>query len=315
MNDIVAFLRAQGWVRAWATDTEYRSVAGGLQIPHCLCALDLISLERRDVWLEFGLPCPFSMAKDELFVMWAADADVLTFISMNWPAPLNVIDPRLEWMRIDNGGDQFKPHSHEKKGYSLLDAARAFRVKAIPDSAKKQWRELAIRGGPFAEAEKVGLLRYCRADVDVTARVLLAVWSEAGLSDPQTLRQALLRGRFMTAAARCYHTGIPLDMPRVKRLIRYSEAARLSLIHAQVNRFPVYRPDGTFSHRQFAGFLRDHGRLSRWPRTPKGSLSTAEVTFEMMAEGWPMAGEFGPFRTLLDQLRSFDLPIGSDGRV
>jgi hypothetical protein len=92
---MVAALVARGWRRAWALDTEYRSVERGFQIPHCLCALDLITRERRDIWLEPGTPCPFSMAKNELFVLFAADADVLTFVAMGWPAPVNVIDPRV----------------------------------------------------------------------------------------------------------------------------------------------------------------------------------------------------------------------------
>jgi hypothetical protein len=109
-------------------------------------------------------------------------------------------------MRIDNGGDQYKPRSKEKKGYSLLDAARALRLPAVPDAAKKRWRDVAIRGAPFTEEEKQGLLHYCRTDVDLTARVLTALWDEAGLSDPRTFQQALIRGRFLTAAARCYVT-------------------------------------------------------------------------------------------------------------
>jgi DNA polymerase-1 len=296
-------------------DTEYKPVAGGLQIPHCLCALDVITRERRDVWLRRGMSCPFSMAKDELFFLYAADADILTFIAMGWPTPLNVIDPRVEWMRIDNGGDQYKPDGREKKGYSLLDAARTFRVAAIPESAKRHWRDVAIRGAPFTEEEERGLLHYCRTDVDLTVRVLMALWEEAGFSDLRTFHQALLRGRFLTAAARCYATGVPLCMPDVKLLIRHAREARLGLIRNKANLFLVYRADGSFSHRQFARFLHQHGRLARWPRTRTGIPSTSEETFETMSDEWPLAGELGRFRILLDQLKTFDLPIGEDGRT
>ena len=315
MSGVVASLVAQGWRRVWVLDTEYKSVEGGLQIPHCLCALDLIGLERRDVWLESGMPCPFSMAKDELFVFYAADADALTFVAEGWPTPLNIIDPRIEWMRSDNGGDQFKPNGREKKGYSLLDAARMFHLPAIPDSAKKYWRDIAIRGAPFTEEEKQGLLRYCRADVDLTVRVLMALWDEANLSDLRVFHQALVRGRFLAAAARCYATGIPLYMPDVRRLVRHASEARLGLIRNKANIFPVYRPDGSFSHRLFARLLHQHGQLARWPRTPTGAPSTSEGAFEMMADEWPLAGELGRFRTLLDQLKVFDPPVGGDGRT
>ena len=158
--------------------------------------------------------------------------------------------------------------AREKKGYSLLDAARTFRIPAIPDSAKKHWRDVAIRGAPFTEEEKQGLLHYCRTDVDLTVRVLMALWEEANLSDLRTFHQALIRGRFLAAAACCYATGVPLYMPDVRRLIRHAREARLGLIRNKANIFPVYRPDGTFSHRQFARLLHQHGQLARWPRTP-----------------------------------------------
>ena len=158
-------------------------------------------------------------------------------------------------------------------------------------------------------------MHYCRTDVDLTVRVLMALWDEANLSDLRTFHQALLRGRFLAAAARCYATGVPLCMPDVKRLIRHAGSARLGLIRNKANVFPVYRSDGSFSHRQFARFLHQHGQLARWPRTPTGTPSTSEETFERMADEWPLAGELGRFRTLLDQLKTFDLPIGEDGRA
>ena len=46
MSGLVSSLVARGVRRAWVTDTEYKSVEGGLQIPHCLCALDLITRDR-----------------------------------------------------------------------------------------------------------------------------------------------------------------------------------------------------------------------------------------------------------------------------
>ena len=61
-----------------------------------------------------------------------------------------------------------------KERLCLFDAARLFRIPAIPESVKKRWRDVAIRGAPFTAEEKQGLLRYCRTDVDLTVRVLMA---------------------------------------------------------------------------------------------------------------------------------------------
>ena len=48
-----------------------------------------------------------------------------------------------------------------------------------------------------------------------------------------------------------------------------------------------------------------------WP-TP---LNVIDPRIEWMAEEWPLAGKLRPFRTLLDQLKTFDLLIGQDGRA
>jgi hypothetical protein len=316
VSKIAAFLQGQGIRRAWVLDSEYTPVEAGVQIPICVCALDLITLERRDIWTwgENGVACPFEMASDELFIMWAADADILTFIAMGWPTPLKVLDPRIAWMRIDNGGDQYKPNSFEKKGYSLLDAARLFGVPAIPEAQKKYWQGIAKDGGPFTPDNRVGLIRYCRSDVDLTTRVLMKLWEPAELFDKRTFVQALIFGRYQAAVARCYVTAIPLDMPNVKRLIKYAGAASLGLIRANADKFPIFRADGSLSHKMLADFLEAHGQLKRWRRTPTGRLAISEDVFEEMAEAWPLAAELHRFRNLIDQLRSFDLSIGADGR-
>jgi hypothetical protein len=97
-------VRAHGYRRAWVVDTEYCSF-GIHPRARCLCALDILSGERREVWLA-GVadpPCPFAMTDDELFIFWAADADVGIFIALGWPVPQSVLDTRVEFMRIRCG--------------------------------------------------------------------------------------------------------------------------------------------------------------------------------------------------------------------
>ena len=159
-------------------------------------------------------------------------------------------------------------------------------------------------------------MHYCRTDVDLTVRVLMAMWDDLGLSDPRTFQQALIRGRYLAAAASCYATGIPLCMPDVKRMTRYAREARLGLIRNQANVFPVYRSDGTFSHQLFARFLRQTRAIGKLAANADGrALHFGEDVREGWRTEWPLAGELGRFRTLLDQLKTFDLPIGPDGRA
>jgi hypothetical protein len=77
MGAIEHALRAKGYQRAWVVDTEYRSFGNRPQA-RCLCAVDILSGERREVWLadKVNPPCPFAMTADECFIFFAADADI-----------------------------------------------------------------------------------------------------------------------------------------------------------------------------------------------------------------------------------------------
>jgi DNA polymerase I len=208
-------LRERGYRRAWVVDTEYRQVAGERPRARCLCALDLLTGERREVWLAgvVNPPCPFEMAADECFGFFAADADVGIFINLNWPIPRHVIDPRVEFMRVKNGLAPLQPPDggdpdiaaekeaktskkrRKKPGrFSLSRIAHRYEIPFIDDEAKGGFRDLAVRpGDEYSDDEKRALMNYCRGDVDATAEVVRRVWEDAGLSDRTTLNQALVR--------------------------------------------------------------------------------------------------------------------------
>jgi hypothetical protein len=99
-------------------------------------------------------------------------------------------------------------------------------------------RELAIRGGPFTGAERVALLDYCQSDVDALARLLPAMLPHIDLP------RALLRGRYMAAAARMEWVGVPIDTATLTRL-RNSWSSIKSCLIAEVNRdYRVFVPLG-----------------------------------------------------------------------
>lgn len=308
-----ATLAALGWRRAWVVDTEYKQADGGLPQVHCVCALDLISGERREVWVEPGAPCPFDMSADELFIFFEGEADALAFIAGGWPAPLNVLDPRIIWKKLDNGARETGPDG-KKKFYGLFEGADAFHIPHVPQSWKAAFRDLAIRGAPFTEEERAGLIRYCRSDVDVTAKLFETLWGFAGLDDPQAFAQALVDGRYTTAAARVYRNALPIDLPAHRRIFHGATNVRLGMIDRHRDRFPVHALDGSFSYELFGEFLKDHGLFDGWPRTITGRLSSSEATFKEMASGHPIVSELHHHLTLLEQLMSFGLNLGPDGR-
>src|SRR5262249_31540721 len=51
-----------------------------------------------------------------------------------------------------------------------------------------------------------------------------------------------------------------------------------------------------------------------WPRTPTGQLSTSAETLRAIAQRCPEAAEFCHTKTTLDQLKTFNLAVGADGR-
>ncbi len=178
-------LRERGYRRAWVIDTEYRQVAGERPRARCLCALDLLSGERREVWLAgVAKPlCPFAMAADECFIFFAADADVGVFINSKWAIPRHIIDPRVEFMRVRNGLAPLRPldggdpdiaaekeaktskKRRKKPGpFSLSRIARHYEIPFIDDEAKGDFRDLATRpGDEYTEAEKHALIAYISA--------------------------------------------------------------------------------------------------------------------------------------------------------
>ena len=135
-------LRARGFRMVWVVDTEYRS-EGGRPRPRCLCARDLLSGERREVWLAgVARPlCPFAMADDECFIFFAADADVGVFIKLQWPIPRHVIDVRVEFMRIRNGLAPLPPLDGGDP-----DIAAAKEAKAFEKAAQEAGSILRFRG-------------------------------------------------------------------------------------------------------------------------------------------------------------------------
>jgi hypothetical protein len=293
-------LRARGYRRAWVVDTEYRSFGNRPQA-RCLCALDILSGDRCEVWLadKINPPCPFVMTADECFIFFAADADIGLFLPLGWKIPRHVIDVRVEFMRIRNGREPLEPpkggnpdiaaekeakadkRRRKKPGpFSLSRVAHHYRVPFVSDEEKGEFRDLAMRPGIYySPAEQVGMIGYCCGDVDGTVEVARRLWSEAGLPDSRTFNQALIRGFYMAAAAWVRHVGIPIDLPLYRRFSMNAVSLRATYIAANTGRFNVYE-NGHFSHDKFEIWLDDNGLLARWPRTSTGKFTTSGKTLE-----------------------------------
>ena len=70
------------------------------------------------------------------------------------------------------------------------------------------------------------ILDYCESDVDALARLLPAMLPQIDLP------RALLRGRYMAAAAAMEHNGTPIDVETLERLREGWTVSRIELIAA-----------------------------------------------------------------------------------
>ena len=190
-------------------------------------------------------------------------------------------------------------------GNGLLGALTWHSLDSMGSDEKTKMRDLAIRGGPFTAKEKADLLDYCQSDVDALARLLPAM--EPGLDLPRTL----LRGRYMKAAARIEHTGVPVDASLLFHLRNNWEHLKGRLIQNIDANYGIYEGQ-TFKQARFAEYLTKNG--IPWPYLVSGALDLKDNTFRDMARAYPQLGPLKELRASLGQMRLEELAVGQDGR-
>ncbi|QDU90501.1 DNA polymerase I, thermostable [Pirellulimonas nuda] len=286
---------------AWAVDFEYKSDAGERPVPTCMVALELVSgAAVRLGAAELGSldRAPFNTGDNVLFTCFFAPAELGCFLALGWPLPANVVDLFAEHRVATNG--------LETPGNSLLATLRWHGLAGITAAEKIGMRALAMRGGPYTDAEMESLLDYCESDV----RALVELWPK--MLPTIDLPRALLRGRYMAAVAKMEHAGIPIDVETLGRLRTHWEAVKLRLIAEVDQGFGFY--DGkTFKLDRFGSWLAE--RRYDWPRTDCGRLAVDKDTFKDQAAIHPELEPLRQLRTSVGQMNLFDLGVGADGRA
>ena len=166
-------------------------------------------------------------------------------------------------------------------------------------------RQLALRGGDYSECEKQALLDYCETDVDALARLLPVMLPHIDLA------RALLRGRYMKAAAQMEFNGIPIDIEMLERLRRHWSEIQDTLIVEIDQDYGVFE-GRTFKAVRFAEWLARQN--IPWPQLPSGALDLKDDTFREMARAYPEVAPLRELRVSLSQMRLSELAVGSDGR-
>ena len=200
----------------WVVDFEYRCPDGCLPMVHCMVAREVRSQKVFRISadeLSDLRSAPFDTHAKSLFVAYYSAAEFGCYLELGWEFPVNTLDLYVEFRLLMCGAGP------EKK-FGLVAALNYFNLGQHVPSEKQEWRELAMRGGPFTETEWEGLLDYCQQDVDATAHLLL------GISNYLSIPHALIRGRYMQSVARMERNGIPMDtglLSEVRELGTYQE--------------------------------------------------------------------------------------------
>jgi DNA polymerase I len=265
----------------------------------CLVAWELRSGRRFRRWHDqLEKQPPYRNDNKTLFVAHYAAAELMCHLSLGWKLPVNIFDTFTEFRCLTNHSGENQPPA------GLLAALDHFKLDSIEARTKEYWRDIVLRGGPWTDEERAGILDYCESDVAALDKLLAAMPSI-------NFRQALIRGSYMRVDAWMRHRGIPID-PLYADLAAHWEALRQELIDDLNTRFPFFE-GASLRQKLLKAWLIQHG-IRFWPRTPTGLLATDVDSLRAMADRCPEVAEFCGTKITLNQLESFDLSVGDDGR-
>ena len=284
----------------WAVDTEFTQPPGSRPTPICLVARELRTgrtIRLTDDELHRLRQPPFNTGPDSVVIAHYAPAELSVFLALGWPMPENIFDTFCEHRNLTNG---------LPVGASQVAACLHHGVPCMEAAYKDANRDLAIRGGPFTQAEMVRLVNYCTGDVDDLSGLFAAMVPKV-----RRLDHALLRGRYTRAVAAMEHAGLPIDVDTLALMVARWEDIKHALIARVDSGFGVYE-DTTFKTSRFEEWLASHN--IRWPRHESGELELDGDTFTMMARSHPSVAPLRELRHALSELRLNALAVGPDGR-
>lgn len=285
----------------WLVDFEFGAPDGGLPVPVCLVATEINSGRRLRVWQDELLSMkkpPYTISGASLFVAYYASAELGCHLVLGWPMPENVLDLYVEFRNLTNG-------LPTPCGRGLLGALTWYGLSGIEACEKDAMRQLILRGGPWTPEEKLAVLDYCQSDVDALERLLPQMATQLDME------RAMLRGRYMKAAAEIEHNGIPIDSDALCLLREHWTNIQEELITRIDASYGVF--DGrSFKSTRFADWLVAND--IPWPRLASGAFDLSDDTFREMARLHPAVTPLRELRTALSQMRLSELSVGNDGR-
>src|SRR4051794_11582334 len=267
--------------------------------PVCMVAKELHSGETWRLWRgQFGKRPPFPIGADTLLVAYYASAELGCFKALGWPLPVYVLDLLAEFRVRTNGLSL--PHRA-----GLLGALTFFGMDGVSITEKEELRTRILAGDPWSAEDRAAILEYCESDVLALERLFPAMLPRIDFP------RALLRGRFMKAAAAIEWNGTPIDTATLG-LLRHDWTEIQDNLIAVIDRDYGVFEGRSFRMERWEAWLAQHG--IPWPMLETGRLNLSDDTFRQMARTCPAVSPMRELRSALSEMRLADLAVGSDGR-
>lgn len=284
--------------QVWLVDFEFQQLDGERPIPVCMVGRDFKSGQLLRLWQDELDEAPFACDHNSLFIAYYSSAEWGCHLALGWPLPSRILDLYAEFKCLTSG-------KTTPCGSGLLGALSYFGLDGITSVEKDAMRNLVMRGGPWSDDERRAILDYCQTDVEALARLLPVMMPHIDLP------RALLRGRYMAAAARMESVGVPIDLAALSKIRGNWGTIQEQLIANIDQDYGVYE-GRAFKHDRWERWVDQ--RSIPWPRLPSGKLALDDDTFREMARTFPQVSPIRELRTSLSQMRLNELAVGSDGR-
>jgi DNA polymerase I len=280
-------------------DFEFTAIPGERPGPVCAVAHELFSGRRfRLSQDQLGPAPPYAAGPDVLFVAYYASAELGCYRVLGWPMPARILDLFTEFRNRTNG-------LPTPAGAGLLGALTYFGLDAMGATEKKEMQQAIGNDTWQRRFSPEDILDYCEEDVAALTRLLPAMLP--GIDLPR----ALLRGRYMAAAAAMEHNGIPIDVEMLERLRQCWTGIQDELITEIDGAYGVF--DGrTFKADRFAAWLARNN--IPWPLLESGRIDLSDDTFRQQARAHPSVSPLRELRSALSDFRLNDLAVGADAR-
>ena len=267
----------RNFTEVWFVDTEFISLEGEPNRPVALCAFELRSKRKVEMFFDRPHENPFT-DPNALYICYNAVAEWKTFLALGWPIPNHCIDLFVEYTRAVNGVWRGAT-SLKELGTGLVDAMREHGLDPIAVGLDEKEIERAyIRDyGTAAPVEEQttacvnrdGTTKHLRADgseligrpaapctqEEHAKRIVTYCWADVRGTYKLALRmigdidfdQALWRGRYQEPTAWFEHNGLPVDSTRYKQIEEHRAELQIEIAEKveQKNGYGVYAIEGT----------------------------------------------------------------------